>query len=53
MLKAGADINQKDRRGYTPLVAACASSVTHGEDDKRAVAVKWLLEHGANPDGQY
>ncbi|KAK7692573.1 hypothetical protein QCA50_004203 [Cerrena zonata] len=44
MLQAGADINQRDRRGYTPLLAACASSVTHGEDDKRAVACVLMLD---------
>lgn len=53
MLRAGVDVNHRDRSGYTCLLAACASSVTHGEDDKRAIAVKWLLKRGANPDGQF
>lgn len=36
--------------GCSALAMAACSTVSYGEDRKRAVAVKWLLEHGANPD---
>lgn len=46
-------MNYRNRAGQTALGCAAASSVSYGEDKRRAIAVKWLLEHGANPDGKY
>jgi len=46
----GANVNHRNRQGQTTLGLASASSCTFGECEKRSVAVKWLLEHGANPD---
>ncbi|KAJ3553638.1 hypothetical protein NM688_g3503 [Phlebia brevispora] len=50
LLKGGADVNHRNRQGHTALSLASMSSVTWGEDRKRSVPVRWLLQHGANPD---
>jgi len=42
LISKGADIEAKDRRGYTPLMSACGWK----DGDKAAVA---LIEHGADP----
>ncbi|MCX7049691.1 MAG: ankyrin repeat domain-containing protein [Candidatus Sumerlaeota bacterium] len=42
-LKAGANVNARDTKGYTPLMLTCAQT-----KDLR-MKIKYLLHHGANP----
>jgi ankyrin repeat protein len=52
LLEYGADVNMKDERGNTPLSAACTGgsyNVDHSPPRSRALALKALLEAGADP----
>ena len=48
LLDRGAEINEKDRREYTPLSALAATSFTRPDDeDRRTSVAALLLEQGA------
>lgn len=48
LLERGAETNEKDGRGYTPLSTLADTSFTRADDeDRRASIAAWLLEHGA------
>jgi ankyrin repeat protein len=51
LLEYGADVNMKDEHGITPLGATCMSGyyTDHGPPRSRALALKALLEAGADP----
>ncbi|MBT6068179.1 hypothetical protein HOG48_00310 [Candidatus Peregrinibacteria bacterium] len=48
LIKAGADVNKKDKKGDTPIKLACDAY----EDDSKKIAelTKLLLENGADPN---
>ena len=52
-IKAGADVNQKDDKGYTPLAVALQTTSMpywHPHTNDTATALKILLDAGADPN---